>query len=145
MPEEPIIRTEPTGPDPCASRLAKPLTPEDIREGMHVMVLSEVLECLRWSDSYDAGVSKALVEVAPCNGQRPSKVVGVCLPYVLVRTGRGEPYCYDVRNVRLARVSSALAKAVRAIDRAREKEIKKKRDSGKRRSGKTRSKRKPGR
>lgn len=142
MSKELTIRTEPSHTETDVSTLAKPLAPEDIRVGMHVMVLTEVFECLRWNEGFPAGVTKSLVEVTPCNGQRPAKVTAVCLPYILVKTDKGEPYCYDVRAVRLARVSRALATSVKSIDHEREKKLKKKERSNKRKTSKPRAKRK---
>jgi len=100
--------------------LARRLAPEEIRAGMHVMVLTQVHECARWSGEFGTGITVSLLNTTPCSGQRPSRVVGVCLPYVLVKTGKGEPYCYDVRTVRLARVGSSFARGFKAIDTARE-------------------------
>lgn len=142
MSKELIKVSTSTGLGPSSSRLAKPLPPEDIREGMHVMVLAETIECLRWSDGFGTGITKSVVSMTPGNGQRPAEVVSVCLPFVLVKNGKGEPYCYDVRNVRLARVSRALDKGARAIDRAREKSRKKREKAEKRKPRKARSKRK---
>lgn len=95
--------------------LARPLAPEDIRPGMRVMVLTQVFECARWSSEFGSGITVSLLNATPCQGQRPSRVVSVCLPYVLVKTGQGEPYCYDIRTVRLARVSTAFAQGFEMI------------------------------
>ncbi|MFK7883260.1 MAG: hypothetical protein AB8F26_03635 [Phycisphaerales bacterium] len=114
--------------------LARPLAPEDIRAGIYVMVLKQKHEFARWSNEFGGGIAVSRLDTSPSDGQQPSQVISTCLPFVVVETSKGNPYCFDIRTVQLARVGASFARDFSAIGA--------KRDSSKKVSSKRRESKK---
>ncbi len=84
------------------------LAPEDVAPGMYVTVMRCVIERLPSPYCDDATVLLRGVqryEVQPPWAGMPLRVVGVCLPFVLVQRADGEHWTLDVRRHALARLS----------------------------------------
>ena len=92
------------------------LAPEEVREGQYVVVHSRVIEMFAWWRLECAPTEPASLDrlsVLPECEPMPMEVVGVCLPYVLVRdVDDGRPRTLDVRRDRLSRVSGRFARSV---------------------------------
>lgn len=96
---------------------ARVVAPEDIRVGSYVMLQSTTCEYARWACEPGAGVQITRVRWTAGNGQRPCRVVGACLPFVLVENEKGDTVMYDTRNVSFLRVKRSFAEL--AWERAR--------------------------
>lgn len=96
--------------------LAKVLAPEEIRPGQYVAVHTEIHEwfCVWCAAESFRPVAPIRWESIPEDPAQVYEVLGVCLPYVLVKPFRGRPRTLDVRRVRLARLSRSFANACRA-------------------------------
>ena len=85
-------------------RAVRPVSIEDIAPGMYVTVLREVVECVAWwaLDGPWSPVEMARWERTPTKSGRPLRVIGVCVPFVLVERANGLHRTLDVRRHRLA-------------------------------------------
>lgn len=90
------------------SYAAHPIAAEDLRPGMYVALLQEILEFVIPSlcdPALNKGktleVKRAAFTPMPWD-LAPLKVAGVCLPYVLARTPAGSLRTLDARQCRLA-------------------------------------------
>lgn len=90
-------------------KVARSLAPEDIKVGIYVMQLATYDEYARWPCEPGAGVQTARVRWMPENGQRPCRVVAVCLPFVLVENEKGDTTMCDTRRMALCRVKRSFA------------------------------------
>ncbi len=103
--------------------LARPLAPEDIVPGLYVVALTEVTE-IRFrssrcsSEPWEEKIGYLRMESAPCPVEAPSKVLAVCLPFVVLRSANGGRRTIDVRTMRLAQVSKQFVKALKQPGRA---------------------------
>lgn len=90
-----------------ASRLARPLAPEDVRRGQFVSMLFMVDEVVPLFAEPQPWRSAAPVryQLLPCVGTTPMRVLDVCLPFVFVFGAWGGHATLDVRQHKLARVS----------------------------------------
>lgn len=95
--------------------LAQPIAPEDLAPGVYVSVLYEIEERFPIVMSCDTPVTPPSLVTYPSIARwsaGPVRVVGVCLPFVLVEFDCGMKQQLDVRRARLARVSRAYARAL---------------------------------
>lgn len=101
-------------PLPCATTLAKPLAPEDLRVGDFVTVLHIFydLPSFLWNNETASHPRDELVRLCylPEPGGVPLKVKSLCLPFVLVKQADGEQQTLDMRKVRLARLDRNYSK-----------------------------------
>ncbi len=93
--------------------MARSLAPEDISVGMYVATLHVQLQFLMYRENpagddelYTYPVVRRSHET-----ELPRKVVGICLPYVVVRNHDRKTEMLDTRSVRLAWVDTQFAKA----------------------------------
>lgn len=93
-------------------KVARSLAPEDIKPGIYVMHLATYCEYARWPCEPDATVQVTKVRWTPENGQRPGRVVAVCLPFVLIENEKGDTTMCDTRRMSLARVKRSFAELV---------------------------------
>jgi len=95
------------------STLAKALAPEEIRPGDFVAVLHEIAELPSFYWCADAALHPrdelVRIRFIPTCEALPLKVKSVCLPFVLVKSPRGERQTLDLRKCRLARLEGAYA------------------------------------
>lgn len=93
--------------------MARSLAPEDIAAGMYVAVLHIQHQFLMYRDNPAGDNELYICPIVrrPCVAELPRKVVGVCLPYVVVRNHDRKTEMLDTRSVRLARVDTQFAKA----------------------------------
>jgi hypothetical protein len=110
-----------------ASRLARTLAPEDIRPGDFVTLLSVTYEVPSYFWDADATTlprdEPVRIRCMPETGGVPLRVKSVCLPFVLVKSPRGEHGAVDVRKCRLARLDRKYASdAWKAYKKARPKQ-----------------------
>jgi hypothetical protein len=100
------------------------VAPEDIARGDHVTPLLEVTEWPSWFWC-DGGLESREEPVRICHlpqaEPQPLRVLGVCLPFVLVKTASGEERTLDVRRCRLARLERRYAAAAWQVYRRRAK------------------------
>jgi hypothetical protein len=94
--------------------LAKSLAPEEVRRGDFVTPLYVVAEvpsfwwrCDSWTQPIEEPVRMRFL---PPQESTPLKVRSVCLPFVLVKTPKGEKRTIDVRSCQLARLDRTYAK-----------------------------------
>lgn len=97
--------------------MARAVAPEDIKVGSYIMTLARYDEFARWAcDPGIAGgrgeVQFARIRCTPDDGQKPRRVVAVCLPFVLLEDEEGECGVVDTRNASFARVKRKFAEAV---------------------------------
>ena len=102
-------------PTRSETTVAATVAPEDLRPGIFVAVLNEVVEypSLIWCD--DAiGERDETVRVQLCadEGGAPLKVNAVCLPFVFVKAAGGQTQTIDVRRVQLVRLKKRYARTV---------------------------------
>ena len=92
--------------------MARSLAPEDIAVGNYVMTLHVQHQYLMLRDNPVGDDELYIQHIVrrPCEPELPRKVVGVCLPYVVVRNHRRKTEMLDTRCIRLARVSEQFAK-----------------------------------
>jgi hypothetical protein len=99
---------------------ARAIAPEDIKVGSYLAVLNIVGEYLPLSCA-DAAWNRSveLVRVlwlpwgpGPIGSGEPLKVKAVCLPFVLVRTIKGELRTLDVRRYRFAQLNDGYGRKV---------------------------------
>ena len=91
--------------------------PDDLAVGDRVAVLRARYELVPFND--DAALTGGELEperitLIPGNAGVPLKVVGVSLPFVMVRDPEGGRYPLDVRRHALVRVAGSFAKSARA-------------------------------
>lgn len=95
------------------SRLARSLAPEEVRAGMIVAVLHEIVEWPSWFWDSDAALLPAdqPVRIArvPNPAGTPLRIKSLCLPFVLVEAPCGERKAIDVRTSKLALLSGRYA------------------------------------
>lgn len=94
------------------NKTVRRLAPEDVRVGSYVVPLGEVIELLCRCEITPGAIVVRRIELTPCGPVRVYRVVGVFLPYVLVRDALGEHTTLDVRTVRFGRVPRAHGKLV---------------------------------
>ncbi|REJ95565.1 MAG: hypothetical protein DWQ34_05855 [Planctomycetota bacterium] len=95
--------------------VAKTIAPEDLRPGIFVAVLNEVVEypSLLWCDDVIGERDETVrVRLRASDGGAPLKVKAVCLPFVCVKTACGHVRTIDVRQVELVRLKRRYAKFV---------------------------------
>lgn len=96
---------------PKPSRL---IGPEDLRPGVYVTPAHETVEVLWCESPLPPGkeeVKPSRVTILPYEAGEAYKVLAVCHPFVLTKTRFREKRCFDLRQVRLARVSRAYGEA----------------------------------
>jgi hypothetical protein len=109
--------------------LAKPLAPEDIRQGDFVTplwVIAEIPSFWWRCDSWSLPIEEPVrIRFLPNYEGVPLKVRSVCVPFVLVKAPSGEQKVLDLRSCQLAKLDSAHAtRAWKAIKRtARDKKV----------------------
>jgi hypothetical protein len=124
----------PTGAEDASGGLTcvRPASIEDIAPGMYVTVMREVSECVKfwalvgpWSQ-----IEMARWERTPERSGTPLRVVGVCVPFVLVERVGGSHRTLDVRRHRLAVLPSRFgAESFRRLrDDIRRREARKRKD-----------------
>jgi hypothetical protein len=95
--------------------VARPLAPEDIAPGQHVVVLRHRYEYMRVC-MFEAFVEPKLIrwEQLPPKDKagQPLLVLAVSVPFVVVQEASGKPRTLDIRQTPLAQVSDAYAKAL---------------------------------
>jgi hypothetical protein len=86
--------------------VARPVAPEDIRNGEFIAVLEVIAErvpgCWCDVDAFQPLKARRFV--------RLPQVLGVCLPFVFVRQHDGDLRTLDVRRLRFARLEKAYAR-----------------------------------
>lgn len=97
-----------------AIKVARPLAPEDVREGMYVSVLRGIAEVPAgfMCEASSSPGRMVRFEYVPEEAD-PLEVEAICLPYVLVRTVAGRAETLDVRRCRLARLPRGYARRAR--------------------------------
>jgi len=92
--------------------IARSLAPEDINVGMYVMTLHSQHQYLMLRDNAIGDDELYIQQIVrrPCEPELPRKVVGVCLPFVVVRNHNRKTEMLDTRSVRLARIDNQVAK-----------------------------------
>lgn len=99
--------------------VAQPLAPEDLAAGQYVTPLTKVVQCFPFFSTEDVFRDRTepfrLTYLG--NKRAPSRVVEVCLPFVLIETPKGKTRMIDLRRYRLARVSDRFGKVM--FDQAR--------------------------
>jgi hypothetical protein len=97
--------------------VAMRLAPEDLRPGLDVAILTEVVECPTWLWAGDCPGVRAdemvRLQHTPRNGGRPLRIKAVCLPFLLVVRTDGKHRTLDVRRVQLVKLEQDYAKLVR--------------------------------
>lgn len=87
--------------------LARRLAPEDFAPGMYVTILHAVVE--RWPsafcEAYEWKSPPVYHQLVPPFAGMPFRVVGVCLPFVLLQRADGVHWTGDLRRYRFARLS----------------------------------------
>lgn len=93
--------------------MARSLAPEDISVGYFVMTLNTQKQFLvdRCSQAGEEILGVQRLSLRPDETRLPRKVVGVCLPFVIVRDHNRMTEVIDTRSTGLARVGEAFAKA----------------------------------
>ncbi|MFO0838685.1 MAG: hypothetical protein U1D55_09145 [Phycisphaerae bacterium] len=87
--------------------VVKPVAPEDVRRGDYLCILQLVWEhlgCVAIETAQWQPVRPVRVEWLPFDDMKPLRVVGVCLPFLLVQTPDRMHETVDVRRYRLARL-----------------------------------------
>ena len=102
--------------------LAKPLAPEDIRQGDFVTplwVIAEIPSFWWRCDSWSLPIEEPVrIRFLPNYEGVPLKVRSVCVPFVLVKAPSGEQKVLDLRSCQLAKLDSAHAvRAWKALKR----------------------------
>lgn len=95
------------------TRFAKVVAPEDIHSGDYLVVLNttyELTPMLIGCESFSPSPKAAPVTLMSWDTQ-PKKVIGVCLPIVLVLEPDGDKASLDTRRHRLARVAPHFGRA----------------------------------
>ena len=92
--------------------MARSLAPEDIEAGMYVMTLHTQHQHLLMRDNVagDDELYTQQIVRRPCEPELPRKVVGVCLPFIVVRNHARKTEMLDTRCIRLARVDEQFAR-----------------------------------
>lgn len=92
--------------------MARSLAPEDIRVGTYVVTLHIQQQYLMFRDNPVGDDELYIYPIArrPCETELPRKVVGVCLPFVVVRDNDRKTQMLDTRSVRLAQIDERVAK-----------------------------------
>lgn len=103
------------------TRIARPIAPEDLRQGMYLAVLSithELLPLLCDSAWLFERAEPCRIAFWPDEEEaEPVKVVALCLPFVLVKDAQRRVRTLDVRRHRLAALSEEFGR--RFFKRAR--------------------------
>lgn len=84
--------------------LCRRLAPEDVLPGIFITIALERRECVNiWQLEWHAGSSPPFLRWSeiPREAGRPLRVVGVCLPFVLVQKPSGRTKTLDLRRVEL--------------------------------------------
>lgn len=94
---------------PQTIALAKLLAPEDITPGMFVTALYEinsvVVQSSQACGTTAEGTTDFRARKPAEDAGTPRRVIGVCLPFVMVETSTGAVRTFDTRQVELARLS----------------------------------------
>ena len=95
--------------------IVRSLAPEDIKAGTYVMTLHRQCQVMMGKESSLGEPEVAVIEVVmrPYFPELPAKVVGVCLPYIVVERENRKTDMIDTRSERLAKVPKRFAKAAR--------------------------------
>jgi hypothetical protein len=97
--------------------ISRALGPEDITRGDYIAALTVTVEYLDvYRDCRNAAPEVCRATFIP-DTFKPYKVLGVCLPFVLVEDAKGESSTLDTRLTALARLDEDFAK--RAMKKAR--------------------------
>jgi hypothetical protein len=118
--------------------VARPLAPEDVRTGDHIVILHEIREiqpcefcCI------DAGevppLERRRYRTMPRGDIRPLHVIAVAIPFIVVRKRSGKTEMLDLRRAAVARVDAEFARA--AVPESRPKKQRKDKANAKRGSG----------
>ena len=100
---------------------SKVLAPEDISSGDFVTPLTVIYEFIDYTRECRAGPPELCrVPMLPCP-ITPYRVVGVCLPFVLVEDACGGTELMDVRRSQLARLDEEFGEAAMKCARKAEK------------------------
>ena|SRR5690349_9822176 len=98
------------------------VAPEDLSPGCYIAVLHVIAEHIPFASGaefFEKHSAPIKFRWLPGTGCPPMKVIGICLPFVLVRQPNGKVRTLDVRRHRLARLSDQYGrKAFRAIKAA---------------------------
>ena len=84
--------------------LCRRIAPEDVLPGMFITIAVEHRECVNtWQLEWHAGSSPPFLRWSeiPRDAGKPLRVVGVCLPFVLVQKPSGRTKTLDLRRVEL--------------------------------------------
>lgn len=106
--------------------VARPLAPEDVRVGDHIVILHEIREiqpcefcCI------DAGevppLERRRYRTMPRGDTRPLHVIAVAIPFIVVRKRNGKTQMLDLRRAAVARVDASFARAALAESGPKEK------------------------
>ncbi len=97
-------------------RIARQVRPDDICVGSFVAVLCETYEWPEFSCFGGGGAAGSdgvqRVTLVPNETKPPVLVEAVCVPFVFVVDAGGKRQIFDMRRVRLARVSNQFGRAV---------------------------------
>lgn len=94
--------------------VTRAIAPEDIRAGLYVMPIHRLVQLpIMRCEAVEPSVEILQVVVRPFWNDLPGKVVGVCLPFVVVEMPDSKTEILDTRSVRLAQVNKRFAKIAR--------------------------------
>lgn len=125
-------------------RVARQVRPDDICVGSFVAVLCETYEWPEFScfggakEAGSDGVQR--VTLVPNETKPPVRIEAVCVPFVFVVDAGGKRQVFDMRRIRLARVSNRFGRSVFAA-MSRKKSRKKSHKKGRKNSRKKSRKR----
>ena len=97
------------------SSLAAIVAPEDLHRGDFVGVLSEIVELpsFLWNDTLPTGRDELIrLRCLPTTDRAPRKIKAICLPFIFVKSPKGEFQTIDVRLASLVRLDKSYAKTV---------------------------------
>ena len=98
---------------PINTQAVRRLAPEDVRAGAYVIPLFEVTEFFSCNHAEDDAIRVRRVELTATDRVEVYRVMGVFLPFVLVRDALGDHSTIDLRRVRVAEVPRDLGRLVR--------------------------------
>jgi hypothetical protein len=96
--------------------IAASVAAEDLATGDYVTILSEVYELPSFFWTCDATIlppeEPVRIKFKSLRGGTPLKVKAICLPFVFVKTPKGDHETLDVRRQQLARLDRRYAETV---------------------------------
>ncbi|MFG0260719.1 MAG: hypothetical protein ACF8LK_10250 [Phycisphaerales bacterium JB041] len=92
-------------------RVVRQVRADDVRVGDYVVVMHESYDFMACGFGAD-NVRVQRVTVLPNSTEAPVRIEAVCVPFLMVRSARGECSMIDMRRVQLATVAGRFGRAV---------------------------------